>query len=76
MAIDAHWITNQGKLRTQSVLFPFLVFISFSEECLIDFRELIGEHSGLNMANAVWTCLDEYKITHRVRYFSACPAFY
>ena len=25
-----------------------------AEELLIDFRELIGEHSGENMAEAVW----------------------
>ncbi|THU89681.1 hypothetical protein K435DRAFT_677366, partial [Dendrothele bispora CBS 962.96] len=27
------------------------------EEILIDFRELIGEHSGVNIADAVWETL-------------------
>ncbi|KAJ6612042.1 hypothetical protein B0H10DRAFT_1808268, partial [Mycena sp. CBHHK59/15] len=32
------------------------------EEMLIDFRELVGEHSGENMAEAVWTTLKIYGI--------------
>ncbi|THU75933.1 hypothetical protein K435DRAFT_706101, partial [Dendrothele bispora CBS 962.96] len=32
------------------------------EEILIDFRELIGEHSGVNMADAVWERLWSYGI--------------
>lgn len=27
---------------------------------LIDFREILGEHSGDNMAEAVWTTLKNY----------------
>ncbi|KAJ6589774.1 hypothetical protein B0H10DRAFT_1825384, partial [Mycena sp. CBHHK59/15] len=46
LAIVAHYITNDGKL----------------EEMLIDFRELVGEHSGENMAEAVWTTLKIYGI--------------
>lgn len=30
------------------------------EELLIDFRELVGEHSGENMAEEVWACLETY----------------
>ncbi|KAJ6609423.1 hypothetical protein B0H10DRAFT_1628385, partial [Mycena sp. CBHHK59/15] len=30
------------------------------EELLIDFRELVGEHSGENMAEEVWSCLELY----------------
>jgi hypothetical protein len=33
---------------------------SFAEELLIDFRELIGQHSGENMAEAVWATMELY----------------
>ena len=32
------------------------------DELLIDFRELEGEHSGANMAEAVWETLTRYGI--------------
>ncbi|KAF8989143.1 hypothetical protein BDQ17DRAFT_1257141, partial [Cyathus striatus] len=35
------------------------------EEVLIDFRELVGEHSGDNIAEAVWDTLVCYGITHK-----------
>jgi hypothetical protein len=38
-----------------------------SEECLIDFRELIGEHSGENMAAAVWETVEKFGLIGRVR---------
>ncbi|KAJ7017014.1 hypothetical protein C8F04DRAFT_946776, partial [Mycena alexandri] len=44
LAIIAHYITNDGRL----------------EEMLIDFREILGEHSGENMADAVWETLKKY----------------
>ncbi|KAJ6523019.1 hypothetical protein B0H19DRAFT_863697, partial [Mycena capillaripes] len=53
MAIVVHWIGNNGKL----------------EECLVDFVELQGEHSGENMAARVWKSLEELKIAHRVSQF-------
>lgn len=36
------------------------------EELLIDFRELPGEHSGENMAEAVWETLVMYGIEGKV----------
>jgi hypothetical protein len=48
----------------------------FIEELLIDFRELVGEHSGENMAEAVWETLKRYGIEGRVSIvqctFSTC----
>ncbi|KAJ7442860.1 hypothetical protein FB451DRAFT_1019775, partial [Mycena latifolia] len=38
------------------------------EELLIDFQELIGEHSGDNMAEIVWKTLTDYGLT--VTFFS------
>ncbi|KAJ7926484.1 hypothetical protein B0H13DRAFT_1576822, partial [Mycena leptocephala] len=46
MAIIIHYIGNNGKL----------------EECLIDFRELVGAHSGENMALAVWETIEKFAI--------------
>jgi hypothetical protein len=36
------------------------------EELLIDFRELSGEHTGENMAQAVWETLMEYDLIGQV----------
>lgn len=54
MAIVAHYITKAGQL----------------EELLIDFRELDGEHSGDNMAEATWETLTCYGIERRVSFYS------
>jgi len=37
-----------------------------AEELLIDFLELLGEHSDENMAEAVWETLVMYRIEGRV----------
>lgn len=36
------------------------------EELLINFREVIGEHSGDNIGLSVWKTLEEYEIVHKV----------
>jgi hypothetical protein len=36
------------------------------EELLIDFREIIGEHSGANLAEAVWNTLELYGLKNHV----------
>jgi hypothetical protein len=41
-----------------------------TEELLIDFRELLGEHSGENIAEAVWETLVMYGIEGRVVIFN------
>ncbi|KAF8183886.1 hypothetical protein K438DRAFT_1599141, partial [Mycena galopus ATCC 62051] len=50
LAIVVHYIGNDGKL----------------EESLIDFRELIGQHSGENMASAVWETVTTFGLKGRV----------
>jgi hypothetical protein len=40
------------------------------EELLIDFRELAGEHSGENMAEAVWETMKQYDLIGRVSSFN------
>lgn len=39
----------------------------YTEELLIDFRELVGEHSGRNLAHAVYETLELYGLKDRVR---------
>ena len=67
LAIVAHYINKSGNLGTFLLSSLFLVLTHFSiEELLIDFRELIGEHTGENMAEAVWETLTRYDIHDRV----------
>jgi hypothetical protein len=37
-----------------------------TEELLIDFRQLLGAHTGENMAAAVWETLETYGLKGRV----------
>lgn len=37
-----------------------------SEELMIDFRELLGQHTGENMAEVVWDTFVRYGIEKRV----------
>lgn len=53
---------------------PSLVSFHFptdyiAEEMLIDFREIIGEHSGENLAHAVWETMELYGLKGRVSAF-------
>ena len=72
MAIIAHYVTNDGQLGLY--LIGLIDWISSSctptEELLIDFRELIGEHSGENMAEAIWATLELYGLVERVSFYS------
>ncbi|KAJ6537040.1 hypothetical protein B0H19DRAFT_923481, partial [Mycena capillaripes] len=52
IAMVLHWVNNSGDL----------------EECLIDFAELVGSHSGENMADTVWATLEKFGLCGRVRY--------
>jgi hypothetical protein len=48
-------------------LLVWFIITLFAEELLIDFQELIGEHSGENMATTVWKTLETYNIQDKVR---------
>jgi hypothetical protein len=68
VAIVAHWIDNNGKLRKPLLLLKFFRAMNrLAEECLIDFAELTGDHSGESLADAVWKTLDIYGLKGRVR---------
>jgi hypothetical protein len=43
-----------------------LTLIYYIEECLIDFCEVEGQHTGENLANVVWTSLGRYNLIGRV----------
>ena len=46
--------------------FNVKLILRLTEELLIDFRELVGEHSGENLAAAVWDTLELYDLKGRV----------
>jgi len=48
---------------------PTRYYLFLAEELLINFRKLIGEHLGDNMAEAVWQTLELYGLVGRA-YFS------
>jgi len=68
LAIVMHYVTNDWKLGKFSSLSRrlVLIFLLFTEELLIDFCEIIGEHSGENMAAIVWATLELYEIQNKV----------
>jgi hypothetical protein len=43
-----------------------LLLTLISEELLIDFWEMIGEHSGNNMAAVLWSTLELYGLQSKV----------
>ena len=71
LAIVMHWINSDWKLGTpfSYTFIPVCSIIStISEELLIDFRELVGEHSGENLAHAVYDTLNLYGLKGRVSF--------
>ena len=52
-----------------------LITDRFAEEILIDFQEIIGEHSGENLAHAVWQTLKLFSLKGHVSTY-LLPASY
>ena len=61
-----HYVTQEGEAGMYLILWFEFILILSAEELLIDFQELIGEHSGKNMATTVWTTLETYDIQAKV----------
>ena len=62
-------MTNDGELGSSFVLSLLITHLHpLTEELLIDFRELIGEHSGENMAEAIWATMELYGLIGKVRF--------
>ena len=57
----------RGNVVSFQLVSIYIQLILSSEELLIDFQELQGEHSGENMAAVVWSTLEEYGIQNKVR---------
>ena len=58
------------RLETRSALFQLLSVCCAHyrlEEVLIDFKEITGEHSGANMASAVWETMELYGLKGKVQ---------
>ncbi len=66
LAIVAHYVTNEGKHSEYGFAWVESNSNVFTEELLIDFQELIGKHTGENMAEAVWETLTLYGIQEKV----------
>jgi hypothetical protein len=69
LAIAAHYVTNDGQLGSFFTLESEKIMIyifSLAEELLINFQELIGQHSGENMAKAVWAMMELYSLIGKV----------
>lgn len=67
LAIVAHFVTNDGCLGTSSFSYSLRPSqVATTDELLIDFTELIGEHTGANMADAVWSTMKRYGLVGRV----------
>ena len=60
------WIRTGSWVCIIMLLLLWVVTRFITEELLIDFWELIGEHFSENMANAVWETLVMYRIERRV----------
>ena len=56
----------RGNVVSFQTVFIYIQLILSSEELLIDFQELLGEHSGENMATVVWSTLETYGIQNKV----------
>ena len=69
MAIVAHYITTAGVLGKSQCAWILILVTNWHcslEELLIDFRELEGEHSGMNLAGALWETLTMFGIENWV----------
>jgi len=71
LAIVMHYITNDWHLGMIYILHILRVTshsFQLPEELLIDFHELIGEHSGENMADAVYETMKMYNLQGKVNH--------
>ena len=61
-----HYITNDWELGELHVDLINRILRMVSEEVLLDFREITGEHSGENMAHIVFDTLKFYGLEDKV----------
>ena len=68
MAIVAHYVTNDGQLGAFLLSQLITHLHPLTEELLINFRELIGKHSGENMAKAIWATMELYGLIGKMSF--------
>lgn len=69
MAIVLHYVTEDWQVGEYScVLSHFPSQIVHIEEILIDFQEIVGQHSGKNLAEVVWETFKTYGLLGKVGY--------
>ena len=68
MAIVAHYVTNDGQLGVFLLSQLITHLHPLTEELLLDFCELIGEHSRENMAEAIWAMMELYGLIRKVSF--------
>ena len=68
LTIVVHYVTNDWRLGKPIFLSHLYYSFALLEETLIDFKELISEHSGDNMADAIWGTLKLYGINDKVHF--------
>ena len=68
LAIMVHYVMNNWRLGKPVFLSHLYYSFALLEETLIDFKELISEHSGDNMADAIWGTLKLYGIKDKVHF--------
>ena len=63
-----HYVTNDWELSNICCLhiLQYTDYLLIAEELLIDFRDIIGEHSSANMAHAVYETLCSFGLKGRV----------
>lgn len=61
-----HYVSKDWTLGMSNLIVTLSDLIPHTEEVLIDFQELVGEHSGENMATTVWKTLTLYGLKGRV----------
>ncbi|KAJ7033056.1 hypothetical protein C8F04DRAFT_958248 [Mycena alexandri] len=61
-----HWVDNKGELRSSTIYFDSDSVLTTTEECLIDFAELVSDHSGETMATTVWSTLCKYNLQGKI----------
>jgi hypothetical protein len=73
LAIIAYYVSNDGELGLSfiSSLNCFTHLHAVTEELPIDFQELIGEHSGENMAEAIWATMELYGLIRKVSFWAS-----
>ena len=67
LVIIVHYVNpDMGKLGMSLTVFIFGFTDPLTEESLIDFYELLGQHTDENIADAVWDTLGTFGIQEKV----------